>query len=66
MCLWMAWARLSISVQNQVVINVDFQEILNEIDMRLSKFNAQDTSDPSLRTLAGLAFPSEYSRSPEV
>ena len=66
MCLWMAWARLSISVQNQVVINVDFQEILNEIDMRLSKFNAQDTFDPSLRTLTGLAFPSEDSRSPEV
>jgi len=35
--------------------NVDFQEILNEINMGLSKFDDQDTSDPPLRTLTGLA-----------
>nr|POE75251.1 hypothetical protein CFP56_14286 [Quercus suber] len=42
--------------------NVDFQEILKEIDMGLSKF----TSDPPLRTLIGLALPFDDSRSLEV
>lgn len=43
--------------------NVDFYEILNEIDMGLSKFNDQDTSVPPLRTLTSLALPSNDSRS---
>ena len=43
----------------------DFQEVLDEIDMGLSKFDGQNTVEP-LSAMTGLALPSDDSNSPEV
>ena len=43
----------------------DFQEVLDKIDMGLSKFDGQNTFDP-LSSMTGLAIPSDDSNSPEV
>ena len=43
----------------------DFQEVLDEIDMGLSKFDGQNTVEP-LSSMTGLAIPSDDSNSPKV
>ena len=43
----------------------DFQEVLDEIDMGLSKFDGQNTVEP-LSSMTGLAIPSDDSNGPKV